>query len=136
MMIVDVQAIGSSGPSGIHHQLWVSEPKARKKTKVVARCNHSDAEKVFATLVGDSLDCDAIAGVAEHLLRRRIPFEEALDWAALPIFPSETRHLMHLLHQSKGRWTLADVYRWHSEHLTPAEAARRYILPPTAGRSG
>jgi hypothetical protein len=125
-MIVDVESIGSNGPAGIYHRLWVSEPKARKKIQVVSRCEHSDAERVIGLLSGLDLRCDWAAGVLQHLLRSRIPLREARLWAALPIDPrTADRHYRN----TGPAWSLVEVYLWHAEHVTPEQAALRYILP-------
>lgn len=132
-MIIDIEGIGPNGPSGVRHRLWMSEPKARTKTKVVARCDHSDAEGVLAILAGDHLRCDWTAEILEQLVRHRIPLEETRAWAALPINPNKVwKHHRH----AARTWSLTDVYLWHAEHLTPSDAALRHILPRTQRRSG
>ena len=104
------------------HRLHITYGGTR--TCVEADCDHGDAERVLAALCGSELHCDWPAAVLQHLLRRRVPFEEACSWALLPVTP----HHPHWYALWKGAhikrpWSLVDLERWRNEGRTAQEAA-------------
>ncbi len=125
MTLVRIQAVGTNGRTGIHHHLWISEPRAPKKIKVVARCKHGDADRVLALFSGFSLHCDWTAQVLQALLRRRTPADEAYEWASLPIHPTFVRRHPR---QTPPKLSLHDVYQFQAQHWSPSAVARVRIL--------
>lgn len=125
MTLVRIQSIGSNGRTGIHHHLWISEPRAAKRIKVVARCRHGDADRVFAVCSGFNLHCDWTAQVLQELLRRRTPLGEACQWASLPIHPTFVRRHAR---QKPPPLSLHEVYRFQADQLSPTAVARARIL--------
>jgi hypothetical protein len=125
MTTVRIQAIGTNGRTGIHHHLWISESRRPRRIKVVAKCAHGDADRVFAVLSGYNLRCDWTAEVLQELLRRRTPLGEACEWASLPIRPHlDCRHVR----PTSPPLSLGEVYRLQADHWTPEAVARERIL--------
>lgn len=104
------------------HRLLVTYGGTR--TRVEPGCDHADPESVLAVLSGVDLHCECPAAVLQHLLRRRVPFEVACAWAALPV----TLHHPHWMVLWKapnhsGRWSLKDLERWRLAGCTAERAA-------------
>jgi hypothetical protein len=104
------------------HRLLVTYGGTR--TGVEPGCDHADPESVLAVLSGVDLHCEWPAAVLQHLLRRRVPFEEACAWAALPVRPKQV-HWMLLWKRPdlKQPWALENLERWRQEGRTPQQAA-------------
>jgi hypothetical protein len=125
MTVVRIQAIGTNGRTGIHHRLWISEPRWARRIKVVATCEHGDADRVFAVCSGFNLRCDWTAGVLEALLRRGTSRGEAYEWASLPILPTYIRRHAR---RKPSQLSLCQVYRFQAVHVSPLAVARDRIL--------
>jgi len=115
MRTVDIQR------DDLVHRLLVTYGGTR--TRVEPDCDHADPESVLAVLSGVDLHCEWPAAVLQHLLRRRVPFEEACAWARLPITP----HHPHWYALWKGAhikrpWSLDDLERWRAEGRTHDQA--------------
>ena len=104
------------------HQLHITYGGTR--TRVQACCDHGDAEGVLAVLSGTEFHCEWPAEVLQHLLRRRVPFEEACAWARLPVTPNHP-HVMAFIKgpHIKRPWSLVDLVRWRKEGSTAQQAA-------------
>ena len=53
-----------------------------------------------------------------------------------PLYPSIRTRFGNIIDTQPEPGHSTDVYLWHAEHLTPADAALRYILPRTQRRAG
>jgi hypothetical protein len=94
------------------------------RTRVESTCIHGDAEGVLAVLSGIELHCEWPAEVLQHLLRRRVPFDEACAWARLPLTPHHPHFMLLWKRPDVQRpWSLLDLERWRGEGCTAERAA-------------
>jgi hypothetical protein len=111
------------------HRLHITHGGTR--TRVEVGCDHGDAERVLAALSGVELQCDWPAAVLQHVLRRRVPIEEACEWARLPVTPDHP-HFMVLWKCAHVRlpWSLVDLERRRKEGRTAQQAAEFCVHYP------
>jgi hypothetical protein len=124
MTVIDIDSVGIYGQTAIRHSVWASAPAARRKIKVVPRCEHSDAERTMAALSGTHIRCDWVARVLQHLLRTGIPLEEARLWTALPIDPGTADRRYR---GTGSEWSLPEIYLWCAQKIAPAYVLEHFV---------